>query len=361
MPVPQTGHNVTRNITDKKRFMPQHTSAAPSSKKARPTLQDVADQVGVTKMTVSRYLRNPQSVAEKTREKIAAVIEELGYIENRAPAMLSKSSSRAIGILLPSLSNQIFASFVQGIETVTKAHGYETLLAHFSYDELEEERKIASLLSYQVDGLILTESHHTERTLQMIKNAGIPVVETMELPSQPIDMAVGLDHIEASYQVVKRMIASGKRHIAYFGARLDTRTKLRMQGYDRAMLEAGLTPQHVLTGDHSSFSLADELLQRALAIMPTLDGVFCTNDDIAIGTLLVAQQRGIAVPAQLAVVGYNALDIGQTISPKLTSVDTPRFQIGEKSAELLLARLRGEQPEQSVVDMGYKITAGESV
>ncbi|EOU2463380.1 substrate-binding domain-containing protein [Vibrio navarrensis] len=341
--------------------MPQHTSAAPSSKKARTTLQDVADQVGVTKMTVSRYLRNPQSVAEKTREKIAAVIEELGYIENRAPAMLSKSSSRAIGILLPSLSNQIFASFVQGIETVTKAHGYETLLAHFSYDELEEERKIASLLSYQVDGLILTESHHTERTLQMIKNAGIPVVETMELPSQPIDMAVGLDHIEASYQVVKRMIASGKRHIAYFGARLDTRTKLRMQGYDRAMLEAGLTPQHVLTGDHSSFSLADELLQRALAIMPTLDGVFCTNDDIAIGTLLVAQQRGIAVPAQLAVVGYNALDIGQTISPKLTSVDTPRFQIGEKSAELLLARLRGEQPEQSVVDMGYKITAGDSV
>lgn len=361
MPVPQTGHNVTRNITDKKRFMPQHTSAAPSSKKARTTLQDVADQVGVTKMTVSRYLRNPQSVAEKTREKIAAVIEELGYIENRAPAMLSKSSSRAIGILLPSLSNQIFASFVQGIETVTKAHGYETLLAHFSYDELEEERKIASLLSYQVDGLILTESHHTERTLQMIKNAGIPVVETMELPSQPIDMAVGLDHIEASYQVVKRMIASGKRHIAYFGARLDTRTKLRMQGYDRAMLDAGLTPQHVLTGDHSSFSLADELLQRALAIMPTLDGVFCTNDDIAIGTLLVAQQRGIAVPAQLAVVGYNALDIGQTISPKLTSVDTPRFQIGEKSAELLLARLRGEQLEQNVVDMGYKITAGESV
>lgn len=142
---------------------------AQQNKKTRTTLQDVADQVGVTKMTVSRYMRNPESVAEKTRVKIAAAIEEMGYIENRAPAMLSKSSSKAIGILLPSLSNQIFASFVQGIETVTKANGYETLLAHFSYDELEEERKIASLLSYQVDGLILTESHHTPRTLQMIK------------------------------------------------------------------------------------------------------------------------------------------------------------------------------------------------
>ncbi|KXF83438.1 substrate-binding domain-containing protein [Enterovibrio coralii] len=334
---------------------------AQQNKKARSTLQDVADKVGVTKMTVSRYMRNPESVAKKTREKIAEAIEEIGYIENRAPAMLSKSSSKAIGILLPSLSNQIFASFVQGIETVTKAHGYETLLAHFSYDANEEEHKIASLLAYQVDGLILTETNHTKKTRQMIKNAGIPVVETMELPEKPIDMAVGMDHVHASYKVVKDMIASGKSSIAYFGARLDTRTRLRMEGYDKAMLEAGLTPKHVLTEEHSSFSLANQLLSHALEQHPDLDGVFCTNDDIAIGTLLCAQQRGIKIPEQLAVVGYNALDIGQTISPRLTSVDTPRFQIGEKSAEILLQRLRGEDVEEMIVDMGFKVTDGESV
>lgn len=312
-------------------------------------------------MTVSRYMRNPESVAQKTREKIAKSIEELGYIENRAPAMLSKSSSKAIGVLLPSLSNQIFATFVQGIEAVTKANGYETLLAHFSYDELEEERKIASLLSYQVDGLILTESHHTLRTLQMIKNSGVPVVETMEIPETPIDMVVGLDHIDASYNVVKRMVKAGKRSIAYFGARLDTRTKLRMQGYDQAMQEEGLQVKHVLTEAHSSFSLADNLLDMALRDYPDLDGVFCTNDDIAIGTLLSAQKRGIEVPRQLSVAGYNALDIGQTISPKLTSVDTPRFEIGEKSAELLLAKLKGEVIAEPIVNMGYRITEGESI
>ena len=163
------------------------------------------------------------------------------------------------------------------------------LHAHFSYNELEEERKFASLLFYQVDGLILTESHHTQRSLQKIKNAGVLVVETMELPSEPIDMAVGLDHEDASYTVVKQMLDTGKRTIVYFGARLDTRTKLRMQGYDRAMTEAGLEPKHVLTGDHSSFSLAHDLLERALEMHPTLDGVFCTNDDIAIGTMLSAQ------------------------------------------------------------------------
>ncbi|STO55864.1 LacI family DNA-binding transcriptional regulator [Grimontia hollisae] len=330
-------------------------------KKNRTTLQDIADRVGITKMTVSRYLRNPDAVAEKTRDKIAAAIEALGYIENKAPAMLSKSSSRAIGVLLPSLSNQIFAAFVQGIEAVTNAHGYEILLAHFGYDENEEEQKIASLLSYHVDGLILTESHHTPRTLQMIQTAGLPVVETMEIPAQPIDMAVGLDHVAASYEVVKRMLGSGKRNIAYFGARLDTRTRLRMQGYDNAMQEAGLAPIHMLTEEHSSFSLAETLLARALDAHPDLDGVFCTNDDIATGTLLSALQRGIKVPEQLAVVGYNALDIGQSVRPTLTSVDTPRYEIGKKSAELLLARLKGEPIKEKVIDLGYRITHGESL
>ncbi|PSW18005.1 LacI family DNA-binding transcriptional regulator [Photobacterium sanctipauli] len=330
-------------------------------KKSRPTLQDIADRVGITKMTVSRYMRNPESVSAKTREKIAVVVEELGYIQNRAPAMLSKSSSKAIGVLLPSLSNQVFASFAQGIEAVTNAKGYETLIAHFSYDEEVEERKIASLLSYQVDGLILTGTSHTARTLQMIKTAGIPVVEAMELPDSPIDMVVGLDHVEASYTAVKAMIEKGKKHISYFGARLDTRTQLRMAGYDRAMDEAGLEKSHILTQEHSSFTLGGELLVRALEETTALDGVFCTNDDIAIGAILACKERGIQVPEQLSIVGYNALDIGQAISPRLTSVDTPRFEIGEKSAELLLSSIEGKPEALKVHDLGFTVTEGESL
>ncbi|WP_295898838.1 LacI family DNA-binding transcriptional regulator [uncultured Vibrio sp.] len=328
---------------------------------SRPTLQDIADKIGITKMTVSRYMRNPESVAVKTREKIAKVIEEVGYIQNRAPAMLSKSSSKAIGILLPSLSNQVFASFAEGIEAVTKANGYETLIAHIGYSPEEEERKVASLLSYQVDGLIFTETQHTQRTLQMIKTAGVPVVETMELPENPIDMVVGLNHKKASYTVVKQMLAAGKNRIAYFGARLDSRTQLRMDGYQQAMEEAGLAPNCILTEAHSNYTLGGELLAKALAKTPDLDGVFCTNDDIAIGAMMYAQAHGINVPKQLSIVGYNALDIGQAISPKLTSVDSPRHEIGKKSAELLIRALAGERSEQNVFDLGFTISQGESL
>lgn len=327
----------------------------------RPTLQDIANRVGVTKMTVSRYMRDPKSVAITTQEKIAQVVAELGYIQNRTPAMLSKSSSKAIGVLLPSLSNQVFASFTQGIEAITKIHGYQTLIAHFGYSETEEEQKIASLLSYQVDGLILTETHHTERTKQMIKIAGIPVVETMELPPAPLDMAVGLDHELAAYYIVTEILKRGKKRVAYFGARLDSRTQLRMNGYQRAVEEAGYPAITILTQAHSSFTLGGILLEQALQRYPDLDGIFCTNDDIAIGVILACQRLNIDVPTQMSVVGYNALDIGQAITPKLASIDTPRYQIGEKSAQLLIDALAGKRETQYVFDLGFTIIQGESL
>jgi LacI family gluconate utilization system Gnt-I transcriptional repressor len=312
-------------------------------------------------MTVSRYLRKPESVALKTREKIALIIEDVGYIENRAPAMLSKSSSKAIGILLPSLSNQVFANFIAGIESITKENGYETLIAHFGYNEKEEEMKIASLLSYQVDGLILTETTHSKRTLQMIKTAGVPVVEAMELPANPIDMAVGLDHEAAAYFAVNSILDSGKFNVVYFGARLDSRTKLRMNGYDRAMTERGLTPNHILTEAHSSFTLGIELLDKALEQHPNLDGILCTNDDIAVGVIMAAHQRGIKIPDQIGIVGYNALDIGDAISPRLNSIEIPIYKMGERSAELLLAALRNDEIKEKVIDLGFSMREGESL
>ena len=141
-------------------------------KKKRPVLQDVADRVGVTKMTVSRFLRNPEQVSVALRGKIAAALDELGYIPNRAPDILSNATSRAIGVLLPSLTNQVFAEVLRGIESVTDAHGYQTMLAHYGYKPEMEQERLESMLSWNIDGLILTERTHTPRTLKMIEVAG---------------------------------------------------------------------------------------------------------------------------------------------------------------------------------------------
>lgn len=329
--------------------------------KKRPSLSDIAVMVGVTKMTISRYLKDPSSVSDKTRKKIEKAINDTGYVPSRIPDIFSNRNSKAIGILIPSLSNQVFSSLCHGIESVTKSYGYQTLIAHYGYSAKEEENKIRSLLSYHVDGLILTESEHTSVTRKRIRALNIPVVETMDLPDKPLDMVVGLDHYQAAYELIMTMIRRSRRHIVYLGARLDRRTRLRLEGYTQAMLDSGLIPHSVLTEEHSSFSLGHELMIKTLQQIPYVDGIFCTNDDVAIGAMMYCQSHNIALPEQIAIAGYNGLDIGKAIRPRLASVDTQRTEIGRLAAELLIKRLSGEKLENKQINVGYKLLLEESL
>lgn len=330
-------------------------------KKKRPGLQDVADKVGVTKMTVSRYLRNPALVSEALQLKIAESLDELGYIPNRAPDILSNATSRAIGVLLPSLTNQVFAEVLRGIETVTDAHGYQTMLAHYGYQPETEELRLTSLLSYNIDGLILSERFHTPRTLKMIEVAGIPVVEIMDSVSPCLDIAVGFDNFEAARQMTLRIILRGHRHVIYFGARLDQRTIIKFRGYEQAMKEQGLTPYSVMIPAPSTYSLGAELFRQAQHEYPAMDSVICTNDDLAIGAVFECQRQGLRIPDDMAIAGFHGHDVGQAMRPKLASVLTPREEMGRLSAEKLLARLRGEKVEPQKTDVGFTILSGESI
>lgn len=330
-------------------------------KKKRPTLQDVANLVGVTKMTVSRFLRDPNQVSESLQVKISQAVEELGYIPNRAPDILSKAKSNAIGVLVPSLTNQVFAEVIRGIEKVTGPAGYQTMLAHYGYSDLIEEKNIASLLSYNVDGIILSESVHTERARKMLKTAGIPVIEIMDTVSPPIKQAVGLDNQAAAKAMTMAMIEKGRQNIIYFAARMDVRTRLKMQGYEQAMREHQLTPISLQTEEASSFTLGAALLHRMLDEYPGVDGIFCTNDDLAVGAIYECQRLGIKVPQDIGIAGFHGLDISQVMVPKLATVVTPRERIGQVAAEQLLARLKGEKLTQPVIDLEFQIAYGESI
>ncbi|UWS33460.1 gluconate operon transcriptional repressor GntR [Erwinia pyrifoliae] len=330
-------------------------------KKKRPGLQDVADRVGITKMTVSRYLRHPDQVSAALQSRIAAALDALGYIPNRAPDMLSNATSRAIGVLLPSLTNQVFADVLRGIETVTDRAGYQTMLAHFGYSAEKEELQLRSLLAWNIDGLILTERTHTAGSLRMIETAGIPVVETMDCISPCLDMAVGVDNVEAARQMTQAILQKGHRHTVYLGARLDERTLQKEQGYRLAMLEAGLEPKSVMMEAASSFSAGAMLLCEAQKRYPQTDSLFCTNDDLAVGAMFECQRQGLRVPQQMAIAGFHGHDIARVVVPQLATVQTPRERIGHQAAELLLARIRGERVTQQPVDVGFTIFTSESI
>lgn len=330
-------------------------------KQKRPTLQDIADHLGMTKMTVSRYLRNSNSVAKDTQQRIAAAIEQFGYIPNRAPEILSNAKSKAIGVLLPSLTNHVFADVLKGIEQVADIAGYQTMLAHYGYSVKKEEERIESLLSYNVDGLILSENYHSLRTLKMIEIANIPVIEIMDSSQTGIQQVIGFDNVAAAQAMVETMIQRGYKNIVYFTARMDKRTQLKMQGYEQAMKKYGLEPYNLITEAASSFTLGGKQLRKILEERPETNGVFCTNDDLAIGALFECQRLGIAVPQQIAIAGFHGHDVGFSVTPQLATVMTPRLEIGKLAAQELLARLNDEPLKEKIIDLGFKIHLGESI
>ena len=330
-------------------------------KKKRATLQDVADRVGVTKMTVSRFIRNPEQVSDALRDKIEATLDELGYIPNRAPDILSKSKSHAIGVLLPSLTNQVFAEVIRGIETVLEPEGYQTMLAHFGYSQELEEQRIATLLSYNVDALIISESQHTPKAQKMLDNAGVPVIEIMDSTSKSPLHTIGIDNCAAAREMTQTMIDHGHRNIIYFAARMDQRTLQKIDGYKQAMNQHGLKCVVKETRSASSFTLGAQFLDEVLAEHPDIDGIFCTNDDLAIGALYACQKKGLKVPEKIGIAGFHGHDIARAMVPLLATVITPREEMGRLAATALLDHLQGKSSLQKVVELSYQIECGESI
>ncbi|MGJ2513072.1 gluconate operon transcriptional repressor GntR, partial [Salmonella enterica subsp. enterica serovar Paratyphi A] len=258
-------------------------------------------------------------------------------------------------------TNQVFAEVLRGIEAVTDAHGYQTMLAHYGYKPEMEQERLESMLSWNIDGLILTERTHTPRTLKMIEVAGIPVVELMDSQSPCLDIAVGFDNFEAARQMTAAIIARGHRHIAYLGARLDERTIIKQKGYEQAMRDAGLVPYSVMMEQSSSYSSGIELMRQARREYPQLDGIFCTNDDLAVGAAFECQRLGLKIPDDMAIAGFHGHDIGQVMEPRLASVLTPRERMGSIGAERLLARIRGETVTPKMLDLGFTLSPGGSI
>ncbi|MEG3132419.1 LacI family DNA-binding transcriptional regulator [Rouxiella sp. T17] len=323
----------------------------------RVTLQDIALLADVTKMTVSRFLRTPEKVSPETRERITKVMQEVGFPLEETE---KKNQSKKIGILVPSFNNQIFSDLLAGIESVTSAQGYQTLVVNYDYSKEREEEHIINLLTYRLAGLILTDSVHTLKADKYLNAADIPVAQVMDLDDNHGRIAVGFDNFQAGFDMATALIASGKRHVVYFGSMSDPRDMKRYEGYSKAMENNQLSPQHITPNKVSSVSIGAGMLTMARQLNPEVDAVLCTNDDIAVGVLQECLRLGIQVPQQLAISGFHGLDIGLATTPPLASVITPRFEIGKVAAEIMLKKIN-KIPTIERVDLHYRISLGGTI
>jgi LacI family gluconate utilization system Gnt-I transcriptional repressor len=326
-------------------------------------VRQVALLAGVSPITVSRALAEPGRVSLKTRERVAAAVEATGYIPNRVAGSLSSNRTRIIAAIVPTLRNSIPADFIDGMTAVLRARGYQLLLGSSGFSVAEEESLVLEFLARRVDGIYLTGATHSPRTREVLQRLALPTVEVACLPPEPIDMAVGFSNEAAVFAMTSHMASRGYRRIAFFSGPLhdNERQIWRLDGYRRAVATLGLDGDPALIAEMpmdlaGTAAALDGLWRRR----PDVDALVCSSDILALGAIFECQRRGVAIPGQLAISGFEDMEIASFVRPTLTTVRISRHEIGARAAEMLLDRIDGKAVQQPVVDLGYEIVQRET-
>jgi LacI family gluconate utilization system Gnt-I transcriptional repressor len=322
----------------------------------RVTLHDVASALGVSSITVSRALREPDKVSEPLRQRILHQVENMGYVPDLAARALASQRSGVISVLAPALTSHAHLSVMRGIEERVRTSDLRIQYANSRHDPEEEGRQIRLFLSQHPAGILLSGLQHRDGILDLLSTAPCPVVQIVDLHLTKSAMTVGINHCDASALAVRHLLACGYRRIGLIGGTRDVRSERRQEGYWLAMQEAGLAdPALVVSEDApTSVQLGCMLLQRLRMQAPDLDCVFCQNDDLALGVLFEAQRLGLAVP-EFGICGYNDLGFAAYSQPTLTTVKVPRFEMGYRAIDLLIRAVNGEALPAAPIDLGFEL------
>jgi LacI family gluconate utilization system Gnt-I transcriptional repressor len=328
-------------------------------------MRDVAERAGVSTMTVSRALNEPSKVSQETRERVLSAVKEIGYLPNHLASSLSSNRSTTIGLIVPSIDNSIYTQTIKGLSDVIRQPGFQLMIAECGYDPAEEEDLITTFLAHRVSGLVLHNTEHTPQAVANIRKAGVPVVENGNIPAKPLDMVVSYSNRDAAYAMTMQLGRLGYKHIGFASlpSLHNDRSRDRLSGYRAAIERLGLQydPRLVVeTG--RGLSAGAEAVAHIVQSVPEVDALFCAGDVLAAGALFECQKRGWAVPDRIALASFDDVDLLRHLVPSVTTLRLPRYDIGERSARMLLSRILdgAEHLRGSVVDLKFEVIQRES-
>ncbi|PDQ22973.1 LacI family transcriptional regulator [Mesorhizobium sanjuanii] len=345
--------------------MPKRSSGVGNPHSGSARMRDVAARAGVSTMTVSRALNEPGKVSEEMRERVLRAVREIGYLPNHLAGSLSSNRSTTIGLIVPSIDNSIYTQTVKGLSEVLKSSGFQLMIAESGYDPNEEEELITVFLSHRVSGLVLHSTEHTPQAAEKIRKSGIPVVENGNIPREPLDMVVSFSNYDASYAMTMHLGRLGYRKIAFaslYSVHND-RSQDRLQGYHAALRQLGLDPDpRIVLETERGLAAGAEVMARVVQSVPEVDALFCAGDVLAVGALFECQKRGWKVPGRIALASFDDVDLLRHVSPSVTTLRLPRYDIGERTARILLSRIMdgAEHLRGSVVDLKFELIQRES-
>lgn len=304
------------------------------------TITDVARHAGVSTMTVSRALNNTGYVAEGTRQRVLAAVENLGYVVNASARSLKGGRTNVLGMVVGDLSLQFFTEIVRGASDAARDAGLNLLLYTTASRPEQERSSVAALTSGLSDGLIIVLPRNPEAYLKQLEASRVPVVLINHREVDTHLPSVGADNYEGARAAAEHLVALGHRRIGFItGTTHSDQSHERERGYREVLEGAGL--EHlVVPGDFTQprgFAAAHELL--ALREPPT--AVFAGNDLSAFGVIEAVKDRGLSVPGDVSVVGFDDIPMASQVHPALTTVRHPLHDLGEAAVRLLLRLLSG--------------------
>lgn len=334
------------------------TGRRPRRKMQRVTMTQVAERANVSPSTVSLYLRDPSRVAAATMAAIEGAIESLGYVPNAIAGGLAGGGGRVVGVVVPSVSNAFFAETILGLQATLAPEGLQVMLGNSGYDARGEREIVRSVLSWKPAAMVLTGLDHHRETIRVLRQSGVPVIETWEIGPPALDLAIGFSHPAAGAAAARHLMDRGARRLMYLGARLedDARARQRAEGFTRAARDGGAEAAVLDHPAPAGAQVGTILLDRLLREGPAVEAVSCSNDLVALGVLFECRRRGIAVPGDLRVIGFGDLEPSAYCNPPLTTIKPSGRVIGEEAGRQILARVAGAwRSEKRVIDTGFSL------
>jgi LacI family transcriptional regulator len=308
---------------------------------------DIARDLGVSLMTVSKALRSHSDISEQTRARVMKRARELDYRPNWIARSLVTRRTYVIGLVIPDLMHSFFAEVAKGVTRKFEPLNYQIVIANSDENAAIEERQVELLMARSVDGLIIASSQPSgRRTLfATLASRGVPYVLIDRSPSGLDANFVGVKDEEIGAMATEHLIEQGCRRIAHIRGPAIAPGTGRLRGYGRALARHGLKapPEYVVSGQHSDGS-GYEAMRQLLKLTPPPDGVFCYNDPVAAGAIKAVLEMGLNVPNDVAIIGAGNVHYSDLLRVPLSTIDQSSSAIGETAAELLVTCIESKTP-----------------
>ncbi|HEY2722742.1 MAG TPA: LacI family DNA-binding transcriptional regulator [Chitinophagaceae bacterium] len=309
------------------------------------TIYDLANKLNISIATVSRALKDDPVVSKKTKKKIFELAEKMGYRSNHFARNLRKQQTNTIGIIVHELNSNFITSVLAGVEKVTTEAGYDLIIAHSSESYTKEAANAKNLFHKRVDGLIASLSFDTTGLdhFKPFIDKGVPVIFFDRVEQRNDNTVVIIDNYKCGYQATQHLIEQGCKEIAHVTSSLKRNVySERYRGYRDALFDHGIPfdDSLLIINDLSEKAGVESAIQ-ILNMKPPPDGIFITNDFVAAVCMRTLKERNIAIPDDIAIVGFNNDAIGKLIEPALTTINYPGKDMGEIAARNLINHLKG--------------------